>query len=569
MMKIRAFSTVFFTLFTIVLSSCSDDLIVDPGLSTIDFANFGVPLSVFGNRIVKTKTGDLLLATGGGLYRYKFSSGSWGIVGNEDMYQRNIGDVALMQNGNIVCASPDRALFLSIDNGDTWSTTLVSNTLKSVRFFIGNKFEAWASVKGEDGKYTAWRTENYGVTWAQRVTPKNSSEERISLCFNSADHVFFANGDGLYRSLDSGRTYQLMTGTTGIDYIYTNKAGNILAFTSAGGKVSTDSGRGLADVTGIPGGIKEVITSSTGTLYGVASYSTPPNEAVLYSSDDDGMNWLTTRLFGRPVNSLTEVGSQLYLATSGFGVLTSQNMNDWSGIGPGISTTFSIAVDKDNNVLTASYGIYRSSDGNNWTDLGITSELTRHIAASPQGYMMRFSGGKYYASSDNGANWLPYSTVVSVNGLAYFPNGSALLTSEVGVSMSTDAGKNFASLPIGKTVDAQAIGASTLYSIYFSYKDGSSVGLTKSLDSGKTFSNANSGIENILMTSIAVNSNGTVYASDGYKLYSSKDSGAIWTTYTISGLAGGDKVNTMTFRNDGNLYLGTNTAIIRSKAVME
>ncbi|HEY6171306.1 MAG TPA: hypothetical protein VIX80_03505, partial [Candidatus Kapabacteria bacterium] len=75
--------------------------------------------------------------------------------------------------------------------------------------------------------------------------------------------------------------------------------------------------------------------------------------------------------------------------------------------------------------------------------------------------------------------------------------------------------------------------------------------------------------ENILMTSMAVASTGTVYASDGTMLYSSKDNGSSWTKFTIGGLGGGDKVNAMTFRSDGKLYLGTNAAIIRSKAVME
>src|SRR6187431_2598892 len=129
MIRISKLSAVFFAFFALFLSSCSED-VVDPGPPTTEFENFGAPSSVYGNRIVKTQNGNLLLATGGGLHRYKFSSSAWEIVGNNDMWGYDIVDVAILQNGNVVCGSPSRGLFLSTDNGDSWKTTLISNTLK-------------------------------------------------------------------------------------------------------------------------------------------------------------------------------------------------------------------------------------------------------------------------------------------------------------------------------------------------------------------------------------------------------------------------------------------------------
>jgi hypothetical protein len=556
-----------------LLSSCSDDPVVDPGTPTVEFENYGAPSSATGNRIVKNSAGDLLLATGGGLFRYKFSTQSWegigqGISSDHNILGMNIDDVAIMQNGNVVCGVPGRALYVSTDNGDTWKATVVNVSFKGMRFYIGNIFESWVSIKGEDGKYTAWRTEDNGLTWAARVTPMNAPEERISLCFNDSDDVFFANGDGLYRSLDSGRTYQIMSSATGINYLYCNTVGSIIAFTDAGGMVSTDSGRGLAVGSGISGGMKEVIKSSSGKLYSVGSYTTP-NSGALWSSANDGITWTLEHDFTRPINSVAEAGSQLYVASSGFGVLASQNLASWTSIGPGVSTIYGLAVDNSDNLLAASYGIFRSGDGSSWASYGTSSELSTHIAYSNLGIVARTTGGMAYVSTDGGNGWTAIPGLSDVAPIAFMPNGNGVVGTNSMLAKVTIVPPAINPLPISGATNVKAIAVSNSYSIYYSGTTTSGIGTWRSLDSGKTFSNANSGIENIIMTSMAVNVTGSVYASDGTKLYSSKDNGTSWTTSNIGGLQGGDKVNAMTFRSDGKLYLWTNYGIIRSKTALE
>ena len=563
MIKIRSLSAVFFALFAFFLSSCSEDPVVDSGTPTAEFENFGAPSSVFGNRIVKNKAGDLLLATGGGLYRYKFSSSSWEILGNTDMWGYNIEDVAVLQNGNIVCGSPSRALFLSTDNGDSWKTTLVSNSLKSIRFFVGKKFEVWASIKGEDGKYTAQRTEDFGVTWAARVTPKNAPEDRISVCFNDTDHVFFANIDGLYKSVDSGRTYKRMNTKTDIQTMLVNASGEMLLFDAAGGAIATDSGRSVTSAT-LPSNVTEAILTEAGKV--LATQAVPVG--ALHQSIDGGHSWSQVHSFSRPLTGVAEANSAYYVSTQGLGVLNGGGAS-WTGIGPGISTIYGIAEGPSETLLAASYGIFSTTNGSLWTSFGTNTELSSYIAYSKMGVVARTTSGGLYVSTDGGTGWVQIPGLTNVGPIAFLPNGNGVVGTTTMLATITTVPPAITPLPIPVVTDVKSVAVSNSYSIFYSGTASTGNGTWRSLDSGKTFSNANAGIENILMTSMAVGPTGTVYASDGTKLYQSKDNGSTWTTYNIGGLAGGDKVNAMTFRFDGKLYLATNTAIIRSKAVME
>lgn len=563
MQHIRSLTFVFILFIAGSITSCSDDVIVDPGIASKEFVNFGAPSSVVGNRIVKTKDGNLLLATGGGLFRYKFSSSAWEIVGNGDMYQHNIEDVAVLQNGNIVCGSPSRALFVSTDNGDSWKTTLVSNTLKGIRFYVGNRFEVWAVIKGEDGKYTAQRSEDFGNTWAQRVTPKNAPETRISLCFNDTDHVFFANDEGLHRSLDSGRTYKKMNTKSDIQMMAVNSSGEMLLFDGATGAIATDSGR-LVTAASLPANVTEAIVTESGKI--LATQANP--SGALYESNDGGHTWSKMYGFSRPLTGVAAVNSNYYVSSQGLGVLSGSGSN-WVGIGPGISTIYGLAVDNSDNLLAASYGMFVTANGSGWTSFGTNTELSTAIAFSQQGISARVTNGSVHVSTDGGALWTQIPGITSATAVAFFPNGNGVIGTNTMLTSITLIPPSANPLPLPGVTDIRALAISSSYSIYCAGIGSTGAGVWCSLDSGKTFSSANSGIENIVMSSMAISANGTVYASDGTMLYQSEDNGTSWTKYSITGLAGGDKVNAMTFRSDGKLYLGTNTAIIRSQDALE
>lgn len=342
-----------------------------------------------------------------------------------------------------------------------------------------------------------------------------------------------------------------------------NSAGEMLLFDAAGGAIAADSGKAVTSAT-LPSNVTDVVFTPQGNI--LATQAVP--SGVLYESNDGGHSWIQVYSFSRPLMGVVSTGGQNYVSTNGLGVLVGNGTN-WTGIGPGISTIYGLAVDNSDNLLAASYGIFTSANGSSWTSFGTNSDLSTHITYSKQGIAARSTNGTLYVSSDNGANWGAVPGVTNVGPITFLPNGNGILGTNTTLAIGTAIPQAITPLPIPTVTDVKSVAVSNSYSIFYSGTTSSGNGTWRSLDSGKTFSNANSGIGNILMTSMAVGPTGTVYASDGTKLYQSKDNGATWTTFTIGGLWAGDKVNAMTFRNDGKLYLGTNAVIIRSKAVME
>jgi photosystem II stability/assembly factor-like uncharacterized protein len=560
--------------FLVVLSAlfaggCKKDSPTDGGnTNSIQFEGYGAPSGISASRVVSNKNGDLFIPAGwSGLFRYRQSNMNWEWldVTHSGGY---VSDVCITPNGNIVCGVAENGLYYSTDNGDNWSIAIKRVTYKSIRFYVGNIFEIWfISEEDEPGKLTAWRSEDNGKSWAQRNTPTGNKETSAALAFNSADHVYFANADGIYKSLDSGRSYKLMASVPSISHLYINSSGGTYMFTpSTAGKFSADSGRSPVDAQ-LPLNVTDVVDGSDGNVYASTHNPAPASDGGVWKSTDKGATWSEVKHFSRPLNGVTEHSGQIYVSSEGFGVLTSTDNITWNSIGPrGVNTIYSIAFNHDQSLLAASYGAYRTNDGQNWNDLPGPSALLYTISASNKGHILQGGDNVISLTAESGIGGQTATISGTARASAFFPNANPLVGTSAGFIVTADNGKTWTALPgVDPGADVHSIAIDSANLVYAGLKLGGAGTFWRSTDSARTFVVKNKGIENLVIVAIAVNSKRHIYVSDGTKIYVSKDSAETWSAYDINGKDSDDKVNAMAFDTSDKLYIGTNKTILRSK----
>ncbi|HTY09529.1 MAG TPA: T9SS type A sorting domain-containing protein [Bacteroidota bacterium] len=228
-------------------------------------------------------------------------------------------------NGSNLFAGTDSGVFLSTDNGTSW--TGVNNGLVSAPVY--------------------------------------------SFAVNGTTLFALLAGAGVYRSTDNGSTWTAVN--NGITDLFDNSLGvsgtNILAGGETGHiYLSTDNGD---DWTAVTSGVVSSNISSfvqSGTNLFAASYG----EGVILSTDN-GTTWTpaTTGLFAS-VNCLAVLGSNLFAATDSGVFLSTNNGANWQPADSGLTLLFlpmnSLAV-SGTDIYVSSYLVYKSTDnGTSWVD---------------------------------------------------------------------------------------------------------------------------------------------------------------------------------------------------------
>jgi photosystem II stability/assembly factor-like uncharacterized protein len=228
-------------------------------------------------------------------------------------------------NGANLFAGTDSGVFLSTDNGASW--TAVSNGLVSAPVF--------------------------------------------SFAVNGTTLFALLAGAGVYRSTDNGSTWAAVN--NGITDLFDNSLGvsgtNILAGGETGHiYLSTDNGDDWTSVTS--GVVSSNISSfvQSGTNLFAASYG----EGVILSTDN-GTTWTpaTAGLFAN-VNCLAALGSNLFAATDSGVFLSTNNGANWQPADSGLTLLFlpmnSLAV-SGTDIYVSSYLVFKSTDnGTSWAD---------------------------------------------------------------------------------------------------------------------------------------------------------------------------------------------------------
>jgi photosystem II stability/assembly factor-like uncharacterized protein len=168
-------------------------------------------------------------------------------------------------------------------------------------------------------------------------------------------------------------------------------------------------------------------------------------------------------------------------------------------------------------------GVYiLSADGQTWSDAGLQGSRVLALLSSGSALFAGTDGGGVFSSTDWGRTWTPMNsglTKLDVRSLA--ASGDTLFAGTLsgGIYRSTNRGQNWkqinTNLPQGLPVFSLSVTREKLYA-------GTVYGVFVSTDQGDNWRQLNAGLQNIFVTSLAVNGERLIVGTLGGGVFTSQ-----------------------------------------------
>ncbi|OGU42614.1 MAG: hypothetical protein A2X61_00595 [Ignavibacteria bacterium GWB2_35_12] len=314
-------------------------------------------------------------------------------------------------NGKVFAGTDTSGVFVSTDDGVTWSKLVNSPSNVSISSMVYTKNVKLIAGSEDNGLFIS--TDD-GETWSESV------ELFASYRINDIDiynDKIYVSSNGIYTSTDDGVNWERIPGNPGyplVAYYNMNRNGKIFAYTELGLYTSTDAGSSwsfnpMKDIN--KDYLSGILLNKNDKLYAWSSYS----DYFLYS-DDDGETWNNVPGFeGTSTYALKENSlGYLYLANGpGYSsslYLSKDNGQSWDKILDNFGS-YSLGIgENDELIYTDDITVYYSIDyGNTWVPKTCNELMGRYgrenlemdgdfiwISHSQDGILM---------SSDRGNTW--------------------------------------------------------------------------------------------------------------------------------------------------------------------
>lgn len=445
----------------------------------------------FGGNVIEmhqTEGGALLCGTTRGLYRSTDNGNNWQSISG--MYENFATQGVNSTPSGMYISLFGPYLRRSYDEGQTWETIPAQNWTSHNIIVVNDNGQIFLNTNN-----SVWRSSDEGDNWTQ-LTVDTNVPSLLTLEISPDGELFAGTySSTIYRSSDNGDTWtELFTlnnnrdvrtfGFDGDSIIY---AGNLFS----GMYKSMDNGDNWSLLPALPGskGTMDIEVNTSGEVL-VATF-----EDGVLKSTDGGMTWqdLTSNLIDPSVKKIF-LNSQgdLFVGTEAAGV-QKHDGSSWIPTNQGISAIYIerfIAID---SVLYActSAGVFISEDrGQSWQQSiqGMNDTEINALAKAPNGDL--YAGGEMLYYSTDGIVWNDISQG--------FP-GSEVYATDILVE------------PNGRVIVA-----TDEYGIRFTDNQ------------GQSWTNANSGLEDVSMAFLRKSQNGDLFTADGYNLYRSNDLFGSW-----------------------------------------
>src|SRR5579883_3442858 len=525
-------------------------------------------LSIFNSVFVfaLTAVNNKIFASANGMFVSKDNGINWE---QDTSFPINTSAFTLATSGNNVLAESNNGLFITTNDGINWSRqdsvpTYIGGGINPDQTIITNNNIVFAAG-GEYGN-DIYYSNDFGINWRWKGKVFSDTAEMrtfpiSSLIMNGADLYVGVEGFGVYRSTDSGASWNPINLGLKLDSIYSQ----IFPLASIDSTLFVGSDSGIyrsvnkgASWDLVNNGLKPGIQINTfavngGIIYAATNYG-------LYFSNNDGDNWTPqnagmgygqTELFPTVLN-----GSVLFLRTTDVSNFTTgmyrstDNGMTWENIAPVVALRPAFAIKKDTIYAGEDLGeygpsgFYRSTDsGANWINIdsvfwGIL--YNRHGdnggfgAIGIKGNNVLASGyGDIYRSTDGGENWSIPDSMESLGALAFTFKGDTVFASTYyGVYQSTNYGIDWKADTIGlDSIDISAFVVSN-NNIFVGTggNTGNNIGkgIYRSTNNGGSWTAANNGIPATSVCNDLLVLSGNLFAATDSGAFLSTNEGFNW-----------------------------------------
>jgi photosystem II stability/assembly factor-like uncharacterized protein len=489
---------------------------------------------------------NLFAGTMGGVYLSKDKGHTW-YPANSGIRSSFVFGLAVKDN-KIFAACWDQGIFLSTDNGSTWSKKGLDEKASNCFAVTGTHLFAGTN----EGVFLST---NDGNNWIS-----SGINDRFVSCFTvMGSNLFAGANDGVYLSADSGKSWKSISSGLPVNLYTTilslvNNESNIFAGTGGNGVyVSTDSGLNWTQ-TGLTEASVRSLVIKDGYLFAGTGQG-------VYRSSDNGLSWTQINtgslgLLSNPtIDCFAVIGTKLFAGTNNvFGqpdgvYLSSNNGESWEEANTGLTNLgiSDLVVNGTKLYITTYRSIYLSTDnGISWTDIKYGLPLfsinffVNCLTINNKKIFIGVSDGVWSAEEDL-FNWQKIGLGnVFVNCLA-FSGENLIAGTQQGIFLTTDQGLNW-----NKVYDTgiEYENIRDIIVIDSNVFAGSSLGILCSTDNGETWTRMQNNLSNEVIGSIVING-GYIFVGTSRGIFRSIDNGENWIAAS----------NGLPREQDGHIYV--------------
>jgi ligand-binding sensor domain-containing protein len=518
----RHFKALTFAILVVAIS-CPYLMVGQPG----SWVQTSGPIGGYIGTMIVSRLGTVIAGTEEGIHRSTNRGASWSWV-SASLPNRSISAIALDSTGAVMIGTGQGVVYRSTNEGLSWQAWPGSGS-SIYGFCCGDSGTLWISRWGVG----IAKTTNNGTSW-QSLDSGLTDKFALTLFVEKSGFCLVGTTNAIYRSTNAGVFWTIDTvglPSCGVYSITRHSNGNLFAATNAGMFRSTNNGTSWAKV-GI-GSFRNVLVDTSGTIV-----------AALFGgevrrSTDGGNMWNSVSISpGQTVCALalSPLGD-LYAGCLGLGIFRSTDHGVTWGLRQNglVATTVNTLIRTPDNTIyagTDGAGLFRTTNGGAaWlsdTLLASTCKIWGLARDDSGGIVAATWGWGLLRRSASGLSWnqVAYGYFYCVT---TSPGGVILAGGDNGrILHSTDFGKTTVQDSVTDTgVFAVADGGHGLL-----YAGTFQKGVYRSSDSGKTWTQKNTGLSNFYVRSLLIREGGSILAGTDGGLFLSTDMGESWTSVT-------------------------------------